>query len=133
MPRAALFPEHPMASILIIDDDETLRTTLARALEIFGHNVRQAADGNEGVAAYRAAPADLVITDIVMPEKEGLDIIRELRHDYPALRIIAMSGGLAYDPKLYLHMAARFGATAVLAKPFDLAELRRVVDAALQA
>lgn len=120
-----------MASILIIDDDEVLRTTLARALEIFGHTVRQAADGIEGLQAFHAAPTDLVITDIVMPEKEGLDIIRDLHRDYPELRIIAMSGGLAYDPKLYLHMAEKFGATAVLAKPFDLTELRRVVDETL--
>lgn len=122
-----------MASILIIDDDDILRATLARALEIFGHTVRQAADGNEGIAAYRAQPADLVLTDIVMPEKEGLDIIRDLRRDFPNLRIIAMSGGLAYDPKLYLHMAERFGATAVLAKPFDVEQLRQTVDAALKA
>lgn len=122
-----------MASILIVDDDDILRTTLAHALETFGHTVRQAADGNEGIAAFRAQPADLVLTDIVMPEKEGLDIIRDLRRDFPRLRIIAMSGGLAYDPKLYLHMAARFGATAVLSKPFSLAELRSTVEAALKA
>lgn len=132
-PIAPCFLSRHMARILIIDDDDLLRSTLKQALEHFGHSVREAADGIQGIAAYHAEPAELVITDIVMPEKEGLDIIRDLRRDYPGLRIIAMSGGLAYDPKLYLHMAERFGATAVLAKPFELTELRRIVDEALKA
>jgi CheY-like chemotaxis protein len=120
-----------MAHILLIDDDDIFRDVLASALGASGHVVRQAANGNEGLRLYREQPADLVITDIVMPEKEGLDTIRDLRRDFPAARIIAMSGGLAHDPKLYLHMAGKFGAHAVLAKPFHLSDLAHAVEAAL--
>lgn len=121
-----------MADILIIDDDDMFRDVLASALEQSGHKVRQATNGVEGLQMFHAAPAELVITDIVMPEKEGLDTIRDLRRDFPQARIIAMSGGLAHDPKLYLHMAEKFGATAVLAKPFHLGDLKKVVDEALK-
>lgn len=120
-----------MADILLIDDDNDFRDVLASALEHAGHTVRQAANGVDGLKRYREQPADLVITDIVMPEKEGLATIRDLHRDYPAARIIAMSGGLAHDPKLYLHMAEKFGAHAVLAKPFHLSELIKAVEAAL--
>lgn len=120
-----------MADILIIDDDDVFRDVLASALEHAGHVVRQAVNGIEGLQKFHQQPAELVITDIVMPEKEGLDTIRDLRREFPQARIIAMSGGLAHDPKLYLHMAEKFGATAVLAKPFALADLKKVVDDAL--
>lgn len=122
-----------MADILIIDDDEVFRDVLATALETAGHQVRQAGNGVEGLQMFHAQPAELVITDIVMPEKEGLDTIRDLRREFPHARIIAMSGGLAHDPRLYLHMAERFGATAVLAKPFQLTDLLKAVQSALQA
>jgi DNA-binding response OmpR family regulator len=117
-----------MAEILVIDDDEIFCDVLITALTHAGHQVRSACDGVAGLRSFRERPADLVITDIVMPEKEGLDTIRELRRDAPQLRIIAMSGGLAHDPKLYLHMAEKFGASAVLAKPFALADLNRTVN-----
>jgi len=120
-----------MADILIIDDDDVFRDVLATALEHAGHVVRQATNGIEGLQMFHQQPADLVITDIVMPEKEGLDTIRDLRREFPKARIIAMSGGLAHDPRLYLHMAEKFGAQAVLAKPFALEDLKKVVDAAL--
>lgn len=120
-----------MADILIIDDDDVFRDVLASALEHAGHVVRQATNGIEGLQKFHQQPAELVITDIVMPEKEGLDTIRDLRREFPKARIIAMSGGLAHDPRLYLHMAEKFGAQAVLAKPFALEDLKKVVDAAL--
>lgn len=120
-----------MANILVIDDDDIFRDVLVGALRQAGHTVREAGDGNEGLRLFHEQPAELVLTDIVMPEKEGLDTIRDLRREFPAARIIAMSGGLAHDPKLYLHMAEKFGASAVLAKPFPLTELYKTVDAAL--
>jgi CheY-like chemotaxis protein len=120
-----------MANILVIDDDDIFRDVLVSALRQAGHTVREAGDGNEGLRLFHEQPAELVLTDIVMPEKEGLDTIRDLRREFPAARIVAMSGGLAHDPKLYLHMAEKFGATAVLAKPFQLAELYQTVNAAL--
>lgn len=120
-----------MANILVIDDDDIFRDVLVGALQHAGHTVRQATNGVEGLKMFHEQPADLVMTDIVMPEKEGLDTIRDLRREFPQARIIAMSGGLAHDPKLYLHMAEKFGASAVLAKPFDLEHLRKTVESAL--
>lgn len=120
-----------MANILVIDDDDIFRDVLVSALRQAGHTVREAGDGNEGLRLFHEQPAELVLTDIVMPEKEGLDTIRDLHREFPAARIVAMSGGLAHDPKLYLHMAEKFGATAVLAKPFQLTELYQTVNAAL--
>jgi len=122
-----------MADILLIDDEEIFREVLATALQEAGHTVRQAGDGMAGLKLFRQQPAELVITDIVMPEKEGLDTIRDLHRDFPDARIIAMSGGLAHDSKLYLHMAEKFGAAAVLSKPFSLSDLHATVNAVLSA
>ena len=116
-----------MPKILVIDDDEAIRTLLAEALIATGHTVRLAADGNIGLKLFRAAPADLVITDLVMPEKEGLETIMELRREFPGVHIIAMSGGFAHDAGLYLHMAERLGAARVLRKPFRVAELTTAI------
>jgi CheY-like chemotaxis protein len=81
-----------MARILLIDDDEPVRTTLRLTLEHFGHTVIEARDGTEGLALFQHANADLVITDIVMPEKDGLEVLRELRRMHPSVKIIAISG-----------------------------------------
>ena len=122
-----------MAEILLIDDEDLFREVLATALTHAGHVVRQAENGVVGLKRFREKPADLVITDIVMPEKEGLDTIRDLQRDFPTARIIAMSGGLAHDSKLYLHMAEKFGASAVLPKPFSLEVLINAVNTVLAA
>ena len=122
-----------MASILLIDDDDDVRPTIAAMLARGGHDIRQAENGVEGMEMYRHKPSDLVLTDLVMPEKEGLATILELRSLNPTVKIIAMSGGFAYDPKLYLHMATRFGADRVLRKPFSPQELLDAVKATLEA
>lgn len=116
-----------MARILIIDDEEDIRQILATVLRRLGHEVQEAGNGAEGLKLYRQEPADLVITDLVMPEKEGLSTIMDLRKIAPAARIIAISGGLAHDPKLYLHMAEKLGADRILRKPFQLPELETAV------
>lgn len=120
-----------MANILLIDDEDDIRLLVSSLLARLGHQVRQASNGIEGLKLYRESPADLVITDVVMPEQEGLSMIIELRKMHPAARIIAMSGGFAHDPKLYLHMAQKFGADRVLRKPFSLEELKSTVEAML--
>ena len=101
-----------MARILLIDDDDTVRTMLRLTLVHFGHTVIEARDGKEGLELFQDANVDLLITDIVMPEKEGLEVLMELRKKHPPVKIIAISGG---D---YLHMAKLMGAAKVLAKPF---------------
>lgn len=120
-----------MPSILLIEDDDLFRETIADALTEGGYTVTQAADGVQGVMLFRAAPADLVITDIVMPNKEGIATIEELRRDYPKLGIIAMSGGAAQNPVLYLKVAGLLGATRTLNKPFDLPTLLTAVGEVL--
>jgi YesN/AraC family two-component response regulator len=81
-----------MARILLIDDDDALRTVLREILVHFGHTVIEARNGTEGLALFQQAPADLLITDIVMPEKEGFDVVMELRSKRPPVKIIAISG-----------------------------------------
>ena len=120
-----------MASILLIDDDDDLRSIVAMMLTSAGHLVREAADGSAGLKLYRENPADIIITDLVMPEKEGLAVIIELRKINPQVRIIAISGGFAFDSKLYLSMARKLGADQVLHKPFLPEELKAAVNALL--
>lgn len=116
-----------MPSILIIEDDELFRSALAEALISQGYTVREAADGEEGVKSYREQPADLVLTDVVMPNKEGIATVMELRRAYPKLGIIVMSGGLAKDAPLYLQLAGGLGADRTLQKPFPIVTLLQAV------
>jgi DNA-binding response OmpR family regulator len=92
-----------------------LRLTLTH----FGHTVIEARNGKEGLELFRSAGADLLITDIVMPEKEGLEVLMELRRSHSRVKIIAISGGGRQNAEDYLHMAKRMGAAKVLAKPFS--------------
>ena len=121
-----------MANILIIDDEELVRLTLRQMLEDAGHDVAEAADGREGIARYKERPADLVITDIIMPEKEGIETIIELQHHDPAIQIIAMSGGGRLRNLDFLNVAEKFGATRILAKPFEDEEFLEAVEDCLR-
>lgn len=121
-----------MASrILIIDDDVQVRALLRAALSPHGYEVVLAADGQAGVRAYREAPADLVITDVFMPEKDGLEAITELRAANPNLKIIAMTGGGSAGLGGMLHMATLLGAECTLSKPFTPSELVATVKRVL--
>jgi len=121
-----------VARILIIDDDVQIRTLLKEILQQEGYEVVDAPDGLEGVRLYRENPADLVITDIIMPEKEGLEIIRELRTDFPEVKIMAISGGGRIGPEPYLQIAERLGAQSILTKPIGRDELIGAVREALK-
>ena len=116
-----------MARILIIDDDDTLRGIIVKSLTHAGHSVTQANNGRKGVAMYRADPTDLVITDLVMPEQEGMETIKIIHRDFPFVPIIAMSGGLDGSP-LYLDLTRRLGAMVTLTKPFTLQQLKQAID-----
>ena len=116
-----------MARILIIDDDDTLRGIIVKSLTHAGHSVTQANNGRKGVAQFKASPTDLVITDLVMPEQEGMETIKILHRDFPALPVIAMSGGLDGSP-LYLDLTRRLGAMVTLTKPFTLQQLKQAID-----
>ena len=120
-----------MASILIIDDDLPIRDLLRDTLTRSGYSIRTAANGIEGLQLYRAQSPELVITDMVMPEQDGLSTIMELRRISPGVRIIAMSGGMVQKPELYLQFAEKLGADRVLLKPFLLEELLKLVTEVL--
>jgi CheY-like chemotaxis protein len=109
-----------MKRILVIDDDLQFRQMLKQALEREGYEVVDAPDGREGIKLYRQAPTDLVITDILMPEKEGVETVIELKRDFPDVKIIAMSGGgRGMDAQDYFSLVKRLGAAQTFAKPFD--------------
>ena len=115
-----------MARILVIDDDHRMQTVLQDILSQFGHDVHVAIDGREGLARYRDCHPDLVITDIFMPECNGLDVILDLAPDNA--NIIAMSGGGEIDCGDYLDDAIQFGARRGLRKPFTVDALVDAVN-----
>ena len=121
-----------MARILIIDDDDTIRKMLALTLSKAGYDVAAAADGNEGLKQFRKNEIDLVITDLIMPEKEGIEMIMELRNDFPDVKIIAMSGGAQVGPDEYLKLANALGAQRTLKKPIDREDLLETIKKILQ-
>ena len=112
------------ARILIIDDDDQFRSLVRKMLEEGGYNdIEETGKGIVGMKLFREHPFDLVITDIIMPDKEGLEMITELIKDYPLIKIIAMSGGGYIGPKSYLEMAEMLGASRTLVKPFKQSDL----------
>lgn len=113
--------------ILVIDDDEQMRTLLRQVMEWAGYEVFEAADGREGMLRQRKEQADLVITDLIMPEQEGLETITSLKKEYPHVKIIAISGGGRIGPDAYLPAAQELGADRVFSKPFDVRELAATV------
>jgi len=116
-----------MPRILLIDDNGPLRRTLEKVLQRNGYQVQVAADGGAALKLFVQQPFDLVITDLIMPGKEGLETIIELRHLQPALKVIAMSGGGLGNAGDYLAMARTLGATHALAKPFPYSQLLETV------
>jgi CheY-like chemotaxis protein len=126
------FPPNPrttiMARILLIDDNNDVRTVLRLTLSHFGHTVIEARNGKEGLDLFKHANADLVITDIVMPEKEGFEVLMKLLHKHPSMKIIAISGGGRHNATHYLHTAKLLGAAKVLAKPFTNEVLMATVN-----
>ncbi len=110
-----------MATILIIDDEEIIRVLLRSALEAEGYEVTEAANGREGLELYRQRPTDLVITDIVMPELNGLDMLLELTREFLHAKVIAISG--AGEEKNVLDVAKLLGARQTFQKPFSIPHL----------
>src|SRR5215831_6229232 len=120
-----------MARVLVIDDDRVFTTLVAEALAAAGHRVDVAADGRQGLVAVRTTRFDAVVTDIIMPDQEGIETIRLIRRSEPELPILAMSGGglrLSID---LLQMARAIGADDTIPKPFLPSELVRRVEALL--
>jgi CheY-like chemotaxis protein len=121
-----------MPNILLIDDDNQFRTMLRKMMERNGYEVIEASDGKEGIKLYRKNPTDLIITDLIMPEKDGIETIQELKKDFPNIKIIAISGGGRLGPQDYLHLAEMLGAQRTLTKPIELPELLKTIEDLLE-
>jgi len=122
-----------MTKILIIDDNPMAQHTISRILESAGYEVITAANGREGLAAFHLQQPDLVVSDIIMPEKEGIETIMEILRDKPGTKIIAISGGGRMGNTDLLQVAKKLGATETLAKPFDPQDLLDCVALCLKA
>jgi DNA-binding NtrC family response regulator len=120
-----------VAHILLVDDEAALRRTLRIILERAGHTVYEAEDGDQALKMFAAEPPDLVVTDIIMPNREGVGTIDELRRRAPNMPIIAMSGGGSVGGDLFLTLASQLGATATLAKPIRQADLIEAIERCL--
>jgi len=118
-----------MARILVIDDDSIIRETIKAILKDSNHDIVEAISGEEGLEFFRKEPADLVIVDLVLPGIGGLDVIKELKADYPDIRMIAMSG---YVPS-QLPMADVLGVNQVFSKPFDTSKFLWAVQELVRA
>jgi DNA-binding response OmpR family regulator len=112
-----------MLRILIILDEEEIRTMLRQVLIDEGYDVEEAADCAEGTELCRKKPADLIITDMIMPKKEGMENIADLRREFPNVKIIAISEGGRVEPEPYLEIAEGLGADRIFTKPFSIAEV----------
>jgi two-component system response regulator (stage 0 sporulation protein F) len=116
-----------MASILVIDDEPIIRALLRTVLEGAGHTVTEATNGREALALYRQQPADLVVTDIYMPELNGLDLILELTREFPNVKVIAISGAQGGQASV-LNAAKLLGARQTFLKPFSLEQFLAAVE-----
>ena len=121
-----------MKRILVVDDEEQIRTMLTQMLSQEGYEVHTAENGEEGMSLVGKYSFDLVITDMIMPVKDGLKFIMELVRDYPDLNILAISGGGAIKAERYLTMAGYLGDIATLEKPFKRDVLLSLVSQQLE-
>ncbi|MBI5693708.1 MAG: response regulator [Verrucomicrobia bacterium] len=118
-----------MARILVIDDDPLTREYVAKIVASAGHSVEQAEDGVQGLEVFRKRPAELVITDMVMPRADGVQVIETLLRDHPNLPVVAMSG--APESAQFLYLASYLGAGKVLTKPVTAEAMLGAVNSAL--
>jgi DNA-binding response OmpR family regulator len=117
-----------MSRILIVDDEANIRSLIKEILEANGYDVDEACDGNAALKSMNDVRADLVITDMLMPDKEGLETMREIRSEHPGVKIIAISGGGLIGPESYLTLAKSLGADRTFTKPFDLHDVLNAIE-----
>ena len=113
--------------ILIIEDNSYFRGMLRKMFEREGYEVLEAVDGIEGIRRYREKQPDVTITDLIMPNKEGIETIRELMAEFPEVKVIAISGGGLNEPEPYLHIAEKLGVKHTFIKPIETRELLAAV------
>ena len=112
-----------MTAILVVDDQKELRAVVRRVLTEAGYEVAEAEDGDAALAAFRASPPALVITDIVMPGKAGIEVIATMKREHPEVKVLAISGGGRAHVMDFLAIARKVGADAALEKPFRKSDL----------
>jgi CheY-like chemotaxis protein len=120
-----------MPGILIVEDDKELREMLKVSLIRHKYSVYEATDGKDAISHFKASIIDLVVTDLIMPEEDGLKVIMKLRELKPKLKIIAISGGGKAGPGSYLKLAKALGADAVFSKPFSINDLISKIEGLL--
>jgi CheY-like chemotaxis protein len=125
-------PEQTTGRILVIDDESEIRKLFIKKLAGRGYEIIEACDGKEGIKLCHKTRPDLVITDIVMPEKEGIETITELKREFPDIKIIAISGGGRNAPDAYLQLAKNLGVDRTFSKPIDWPELIKTIRELLQ-
>ncbi len=116
--------------VLVIDDERAILEMISDMLEPEGYEVLRATDGRQGMDMIRNTPdIDIVITDLIMPEKDGLETIGELKEDFPKTKILAISGGGQTPPEIYLRLGQNLGADLTLRKPFTEKQLLECLEA----
>lgn len=120
-----------MAKVLVIEDDELARESVVLMLEENGHEVEMANDGDVGMKLFFKEHFDLVVTDLIMPEMNGMDVLMSIKQERPKTRVLVISGGGRLTPISYLDVAKKLGADEILAKPFSARELVASVKMAL--
>jgi two-component system chemotaxis response regulator CheY len=121
----------PGANLLVVEDDAELLQVMTRALQGAGHNVLAASTGEGGLRLFRAEPPDLVVCDIVMPDRDGIELIPEMKAAHPAAKVLAISGRQMIGSLDVLNLARQMGADATLGKPFSIEALVTIVGALL--
>ncbi len=117
-----------MSLVMVVDDDESILRLIGEIMRKEGYQVLQAEDGEKAFALFQQKPCDLVITDLLMPNKEGLELIQELRGIKPNVKIIAYSGGGQLEPDDYLDFAKGMGADRVFSKPISIIDLKQAAS-----
>jgi CheY-like chemotaxis protein len=120
-----------MSRILLVDDHEPVCISLQTMIEGMGHETLTASTGKQALNLQKTKPVDVLVTDIFMPDMDGYELIQRFRHDYPAVKIIAISGGIPRSPGgPYLEVAKKMGAQSVLRKPFGMAQFIEAINQA---
>ncbi len=122
-----------MAGILIVEDDKDLREMLKTSLLMRKYTVLEASDGKEALLKFRPSVTDMVITDLIMPDEDGLKVIMKIKEIKPSVKIIAISGGGKAGPGNYLNLAKALGADEIFPKPFSINEMIKKIDELLNA
>jgi DNA-binding response OmpR family regulator len=117
-----------MPGILIVEDDKELREMLKMSLMRHKYTILEAADGKEAITHFKPSITDLVVTDLIMPDEDGLKVIMRLREIKPSIKVIAISGGGKAGPGSYLNLAKALGADAIFSKPFSINDLIAKID-----